>query len=218
MNDILNDIDFDAIDDNELYMLYEEDDENAKNIIFLKYKFIIDILVKKNIKAINMLHIDLQEVYSEAYIAFTDALNNYDKNNNSSLSTFISLCVDRRVSQLMIKYNRNKYKVLNETYSLDYEYDEDGDRLTLVDFLKDDKHEPLKFLAEKEQYKDLKKRIVDILTPKEYEVFMLLSRNFNIKEIGSIVGFDYKKTDNAIQRIKIKVRNILDEIEKKYNS
>ena len=33
--------------DNELIMLYRENDEDAKNILFYKYKFIIDILIKK---------------------------------------------------------------------------------------------------------------------------------------------------------------------------
>ena len=48
------------INDYELIMLYREEDEDAKNILYLKYKFIIDILIKKYQKLITALNIDMQ--------------------------------------------------------------------------------------------------------------------------------------------------------------
>ena len=46
-------IDLDELEktnDSELIMLYREDDEDAKNMLFYKYKFIIDILIKTLVK------------------------------------------------------------------------------------------------------------------------------------------------------------------------
>ena len=44
--------------DSELLMLFYDNDETAKNILYLKYKFIIDILIKKYKTAIHTLKID----------------------------------------------------------------------------------------------------------------------------------------------------------------
>ena len=52
MNSITKEM-LDNTNDSELLMLYYENDEDAKNLLFHKYKFIIDILIKKHLKFFN---------------------------------------------------------------------------------------------------------------------------------------------------------------------
>ena len=196
------------INDSELIMLYREDDENAKNLAFYKYKFIIDILIRKYQSYLKKLNVDFQEVYSECTIGFSDALRNYQDEKESSLATFITLCVERRILGLIRKYNRDKYKNLNNTYSLDFEINNDG--ANLLDILSDEgEFDPLNSITETETYRELVAKIKDRLTTREYEVFCLMSRGLNYKEIAEILKATPKQIDNTMQRIKNKIRIIL---------
>ena len=206
----MNNNDIKNTNDYELLMLYEENNEDAKNILYVKYKFIIDILIKKYKKYFEDLNIDLQEVYSECYVGFSDSLNNYKDNKNASLPTFITLCVERKLRSIVRKYNQEKYKVLQETYSLDFLYDGE---VSLMDVLKDDKSDPLKAITDKESYNDLFNNITSILTKKEYDVFILMIQGLSYQEIAKILNKTPKQIDNAMQRIKIKVRNLITKSE-----
>lgn len=198
--------------DNELIMLYHEENEDAKNILFYKYKFIIDILIKKYNKYLISLNIDYQEIYSECTVGFSDGLRSYQDNKSASLATFITLCIERRLGNIIRKYNREKYKGLQETYSLDYIYEESDTKL--MDFISDDyEHDPLKNITEQEGYNELVDSIKEKLTKKEYEVFVLMIRGLSYVEIAKILNNTPKQVDNTKQRIKAKIRNILKENE-----
>ena len=205
-------IDLDELEktnDNELLMLYREDDEDAKNMLFYKYKFIIDILIKKYQHWLSALKIDFQELYSECTVGFSDALYCFQEDKDSSLPTFITLCVERRISGIIRKYSRDKYKILQDSYSLDFIYDDNNG--SLIETISDEyNHDPLKNMAEEEEYNELIIKIKKELTKKEYEVFVLKSRGFDYQEIARILDKNPKQVDNSIQRIKTKIKNILN--------
>ena len=194
--------------DNELIMLYHEENEDAKNILYYKYKFIIDILIKKYSKYLTSLCIDYQEIYSECSVGFSDSLKSYRDNKHTSLPTFITLCVERKICNVIRKYNREKRKGLQETYSLDYIYEENDTKL--MDFISDEYvHDPLKNITEQEGYDELLNTIKNKLTSKEYEVFVLMIRGLNYIEISKILDNTPKQIDNTIQRVKNKIKNIV---------
>ena len=196
------------INDYELIMLYREEDEDAKNLLFLKYKFIIDILLRKYKAGIVALNIDYQEVYSECTVGFSDALKNYNDNKEASLPTFITLCVERRLKGVIRKYNRNKYKDMQEAYSLDFFYDDLES--SLIDSISDaGEYDPLKNMTDEEEYNELIKRIKSRLTQRECEVFSLMERGLNYHEIARILNQKDKQIDNAMQRIKNKIKTML---------
>lgn len=206
------DIDLEKTNDYELIMLYREDDEYAKNILYLKYKFIIDILIKKYQKIIIVLNIDMQEVYSECAVGFSDSLRSFQDDKDSTLPTFISLCVERRLNDLIKKYSREKYKIINDTYSLDYFYEKFG--RPLMDVLSDNSNEPLGTMMEEEEYKELLEGIEKILSKKEHNVFNFMLKGFDYKQIAKILGETPKQIDNTMQRIKNKIKKLLKENEK----
>ena len=55
---------------------------------------------------------------------------------------------------------------------------------------------------------ELYNKIIDKLTYLEELVFILKVQNFNYKEIASILDKDSKSIDNAIQRIKTKIKEL----------
>ena len=128
------------------------------------------------------------------------------------MATFITLCIERRLGNIIRKYNRDKYKGMQDTFSLDYIYSEKDTRL--MDLLSDDyEHDPLKNITEQEGYIELVNSIKDKLTEKEYEVFVLMIRGLSYIEIAEILNNTPKQIDNTIQRVKSKIRNIVNEKE-----
>ncbi len=195
------------LNDSELLMLFQENDENAKNLLFDKYKFIINIIIKKYSFVWEKLNLDYQDLFSECSVGFSDSLNSYSENKNVLLSTFISVCVERRVQSIIRKYSREKYQ---SNYSLDFIYDDK--MLSLKEIVSDDhEHDPLKNITDEEDYQELFAAIQKRLTPKENEVFVLLTQGFNYREISDILQINAKNVDNTIQRIKLKVRQVLEE-------
>lgn len=192
--------------DEKLIILAKTSDE-AKNELYKKYKYIEDILIRKYSSIASTLNIDTNELISEASFAFSDAINSYQNDKNAKLSTFISLCIDRRLQKLIKKYNSEKAKVLNNAYSLDYDYEEG---ITLKDLISDSSvNDPLNKLAEEQEYNELIDKIKDTLSDSEYEVFKLYSNGFDYQTIAMLTNKNAKQVDNTIQRLKHKIRDIL---------
>ena len=110
----------------------------------------------------------------------------------------------------MIKAGRLKNKFLNESLSLDHTY-EDG-KLPLIEVISDNSNnDPLENITKEEDLNELVSKIKEVLSDREYEVYALLVSGLNYKEIASLLDQEPKQVDNAIQRIKNKVKKILEE-------
>ena len=66
-------------------------------------------------------------------------------------------------------------------------------------------------LMNEEEFLDLNEKIKEHLSKNEYEVYELLRNGFSYTEIATLLDKTPKSVDNAIQRIKGKVRKILAE-------
>ncbi len=195
--------------DEELYSLSLEGNEEAKNMLYDKYKHIVDVLIKKYLKVIINSGIDTKEVEQEAFFAFSDALNSYRDDKNASIGTFISLCVDRRIRKVIKSQSGEKAKVLGNIYSLDYDYEEG---LSLQDIVSDkNDKDPLYNLTNEEEYRELLRKIKEKLSESEYEIFEYMTNSFDYNTIAILTNKTSKQVDNTIQRIKHKIRDIIKE-------
>ena len=196
------------MEEEELIKLALQNNEEAKNKIYEKYKYIIDILMRKYYSVALTLNIDKYELEQEALYAFSDAIHSFDTQKKVKLSTFITLCVDRRIKKVIKKYSGEKAKLLNSFYSLDYDYEEG---LTLKDMISDEKTDPLYSLTLKDDYEQLIKKIEQNLSVAELEIFNLLKNDIDRSTIMLLTGKNEKQIDNTIQRLKNKIRDIIKE-------
>ena len=194
------------MEEEEIIKLALENNEEAKNEIFERYKYIIDILMKKYRNIAIHLGIDKHELEQEALYAFSDALHSYNEEKNVKLSTFITVCIDRRIKKVLKKYSGEKAKLLNSFYSLDYDYDEGT---SLKDLISDETTDPLYNLTVKEDYEELIEKIEKSLSPAELETFRLLENGLDRQTIMELTNKNEKQVDNAIQRLKNKIRDII---------
>ncbi|MBR1413994.1 MAG: sigma-70 family RNA polymerase sigma factor [Bacilli bacterium] len=202
-------IDYSNLNDNELYMLVCEQHEDAKEILLNKYKYIINLIVKKYMVRAKMVGMEYNDLYQEALLGFSDALVNFNE-YKSSLATFVSICVERRL-QKVVKINSScKNKIMLDALSLEYKYvDLESE---LKDLISDKgKNDPLNNITSEETINTLTKNIRMKLSDNEYEVYELLINGFTYSDIAKILNKSYKSIDGTIQRIKGKVKQILNE-------
>lgn len=200
---------YDDINDQELISMLHESSEDAKDILFEKYQYIIDIEMKKYMGMAKVLGYDYHDLYQDALVGFSDALNSYRDDKNCSLASFITLCVDRKLQVSIKKAGRLKNKLLNE--SLRFEHVYSSCTTPLMDVLSDHfENDPLENIVKEEKKDELIDDIKKVLSDNEYEVFSLMIHGLKYDEISILLNKDLKQVDNAIQRIKAKIRKIIE--------
>ncbi len=191
--------------DYELISMLRESSEEAKDILYNKYSYIIDIEMKKYQKMARVLGYDLNDLYQDALVGFSDALNSYRDDKDAALSSFITLCVDRRLQVSIKKAGRLKNKMFSESLSLEYTYESFA--IPLMDMLSDNSvNDPLENIVKAEKTEEINKKIKKVLSPMEFEVFSLMMNELKYDEIATLLDEDLKSIDNAIQRIKGKLK------------
>ncbi len=197
------------IGDSQLIYMLNESSEEAKDILFQKYKYIIDIEVKKYTRMAKILGYDLNELYQDALLGFSDALNSYRDDKDTALSSFLTLCVDRRLQVSIKKAGRLKNKILNESLSLEHVYESYAS--PLMDLLSDNnENDPLENILKEEKLQELMKSIKGTLSDSEYEVYSLMINGLKYDEIATLLNKSLKQVDNTIQRVKGKIKKILE--------
>lgn len=191
--------------DYELLDYIQESNEDATEILYDKYKHIIESIAKSKLN--NNIGLEFNDLVQEGMIGFSEAIRDYKNQKDVTFYTFASLCIERQILTAIKKATRDKHKLLNDSISLDYTYNEDSN---LYDNISDDNQPtPEDKIIEMEEEKQLYKIIVDKLSPFEKQVFDLKIKNYSYKEISASLNVDTKKIDNAIQRIKQKATTAL---------
>ena len=193
--------------DEELTTMVCENSDEAKDVLFDKYNYIIDIIISKYKKSIYALGLDMTEVRQEAMVAFSGALIKYSGNKDTSLPTFISVVVERKIQNCIRAAETTKNKVHNESYSLEHEYE--VFKKPLLEIIGDNREDPLVKMSNEESYKELIKKIRESLSPFEKDVYNLMIREFNYHEIAKILDKEPKQIDNTIQRIRNKIKDLI---------
>ncbi len=200
---------YEVTNDNELLYLLGEENEDAKDILYEKYHYIIALIVKKYVPYCHKLGLEYKDFYQEALLGFADALAKYDEAKNTGLPTFITMCVERRIRDVLKKGGTQKSKIIKDSLSIDYIYD-DKYKMSLQELIGDDnKNNPLNNITSRENIENVTTQCFNILTPSEGEVFQLLIYGYTKPEVASILKMSLSSVSNTVQRIRRKCKDIL---------
>lgn len=195
--------------DYELLYMIGENDEDASNLIYEKYKPVIDFYVKKYINLVSGKGIDYNDLYQEGLLGLDSAIKSYDNNIENKFSSFAFTCIERKIITEVKKVNRQKHKILNESFSIDLAKD---DGTSLIDVITSDDKEILDLIVDKENEEIFNDKLKKELTSAEYEVYALRIKGYNYEEIAKELNKTIKSVGSSISRIKNKIRKILEEI------
>lgn len=191
--------------DYELLSFISEADENANEILFEKYRPLIVSIATKMINYCKGTSLEINDLIQEGMLGLNIAINRFNNNKETSFYTYAKKCIESKMISLVIASRRLKHKFLNDSISIEYSSN-DGEIINLENFLSDTKANPEEMLLSEEQENELIKQVKDLLTDFEEQVFSLRISGFNYKEISEILDKDSKSIDNALQRIRNKIK------------
>ena len=192
--------------DYELLSFINEADETANEILFEKYKPLIVNTATKMIRYCKGTSLEINDLIQEGMLGLNIAINRFNNNKEASFYTYAKKCIETKMISMVVASRRLKHKILNDSISLEYS-NEDGQTINIEKFLSDDKSNPEEQILNDEQETELIDRINEILTDFEQQVFTLKNNGFDYKEISEILDKDIKSIDNALQRIRHKIKN-----------
>lgn len=183
------------------------DGENAvMDYIMDKYKF----LVRSKAQAMYILGADTEDLIQEGMIGLFKAVRDYDCGRDASFYTFADLCVSRQMYTAVQASRRKKHAPLNTYVSLYGERKEMEEGTALQEILSTGQgSDPESLFLDKERMKYLEGEIQRELSTFEKQVLDLYLTGMTYSQIAKVLGKEEKSTDNALQRVKSKMKKIL---------
>lgn len=151
---------------------------------------------------------DNEDAVQEGMIGIFKAVRDYEPGAGASFSSFLELCVDRQIKTAMSGANRRKHKILTESVSLVLQEGEsengNPDIAHMMTAGRED--EPENAALIKEAVELMRKAGEERLSRFERRVWNEMLKGETYREIADVLQKSPKTIDNAIQRIKKKIR------------
>lgn len=191
-----------------LVTLAQQGDEIVIEYIFKKYR----ALVFNRAKAYFIAGADKEDLIQEGMIGLHKAIRDFDKNKNILFRYFAELCINRQLITAVKGSTRQKHIPLNSYISLNKPVFEEDSETTLMDLVVNDVFsDPEEIILHKEKSEIVKKMIEELLTPLEKKVITMYLQGVSYQETATILGYNIKTIDNALQRSKRKFEKYLSE-------
>ena len=185
--------------DEELVRAFRQGNTEAFDILMEKYK----PLVRKLSTARFLVGADHEDLVQEGMIGLYKAVRDFNPENEKQASffTFATLCIDRQMIHAIEASQRQKNRPLNDSLSLE------ADEVEAC--LLHNQASPEKLMIEQEIRDETLKRIREKLSPMERNVLELFLEGFDYREIAQALGKEPKSIDNALQRMRRKIEQLL---------
>ncbi len=149
---------------------------------------------------------DADDLLQEATLGFIKAVRDYQPELGVPFRPFAELCATRQVISAVKAATRQKHAVLNTAVSLNRPRHDEGDGETLVDIVTDSAATPEDTLVRREEAAAVAAAIREILSPYERDVVRHYLQGRSFAEIAAACGTHPKSVDNALWRVKHKLR------------
>lgn len=192
--------------DNELILAAQSGDQEALEEILMRYK----PLVHKKSQPYYMAGGDDDDIVQEGLIGLYTAVMDFNKDKFPLFNIFAGVCIERRIISAVKKASRQKHIPLNSYISLSNRVFNDDDGAYVEDVIDNGMGEnPEKILIERETVLGLEGIISQALSEFEMRVLLCHLNGMSYKEAAGVLNKDMKSIDNAMQRIKKKLENLV---------
>ena len=184
-------------------------ERDITDYIMNKYKN----LVRSKANSMQILGAVNEDLIQEGMIGLFKAIRDYDAGRDASFFTFADLCISRQMYTAVQASNRKKHMPLNSyisLYATSHEEENGRESEEFINFLGlDTQKDPEQLLIDKENVLSLEKKIEEELSAFEKQVLDLYLTGMTYTQIARVLGRDEKSTDNALQRMKAKIRKVI---------
>ena len=182
---------YSTLSDDVLAEISKDGDDNAFNELVIRYLGIIRFIARKY----SAQGYEQNDFVQEGLLALLYACNTYDRQGGSSFGSYVSLLVERRFITIIRSSQSKKAVPGSALIALD----------GLSEELTDVVRTPEEQLMDKEQLRQVLKRLRALLSAREYEVLMLFASGLSYSNISKKLNISEKSVDNALQRARRKV-------------
>ena len=176
-----------------------------------------DILIRRYVEMIRgkahlyfIVGADSEDVIQEGMIGLFKAIHDYSGNREATFKTFAELCINRQILTAVKTASRRKHQPLNDSVSLSTPVDETGGG-TLEESLGGD-------MASNPEAVFMENTLSSLLTDENSTLFSSMERRVlkeylagrKYPEIAQSLGKSYKAVDNAMQRIRKKINEYVN--------
>ncbi len=135
--------------------------------------------------------LDFDDALQEGLIGLFRAIEQYDKNQNASFSTYANVCIRNAIFAAQKAATRKKHAPLNQSVPIPAEQSTPGPEEEAI------QNEQLSLVIEKVQTR---------LSPLEKQVLRCYLNGLSYQEIGLKLGKSPKAIDNALSRLRRKLK------------
>ena len=189
--------DYDTCTDEELIARLRAGEREITDYLIDKYKS----LVRTRARALYLVGGDHEDLIQEGMLGLFQAVRDYKPGKEASFATFAGLCIDRQMYSAVASSQRQKHQPLNSFVSLSEPVSEQELRLV-------DEETPEEIMISRENVIGMHERIKERLSKFEYQVLELYLKGYDYTQIAEKLGKQPKAIDNALQRIRSKVREV----------
>lgn len=160
-------------------------------------------LIRRKASAYRQTGLEEEDLIQEAVLGLLSAAESYDDQAGASFRTFAGLCIERRLLTACRSAARQKHIPLNQYVSLNDEIDRKlvESQLASIDLMN-----PENLVISREDMERERRRIEQTLSGLEFKVLALYLSGRTYEEIAEKLTVSPKAVDNALQRIRRKLR------------
>lgn len=198
---------FSNFTDEELIIRYRDGDKQIMDYLMDKYKHV----VRSKASRMFILGADKDDLIQEGMIGLFKAVRDYDSGRDASFLTFAELCVSRQMYTAIQAAKRKKHLPLNSYISLYKNSEDEILEGQLIGAIRDfSEQNPEEILIDRENVEALQTIIDQELSTFERQVLELSMTGMGYIDIARLLGKDPKSTDNALNRVKTKIRKAIE--------
>ena len=200
---------FQNLDELQIIQNAQNGDEEAMTYLMEKYKSMVRVLSRP----LFLMDGDKDDLLQEGMIGLFKAVRTYDAGRETAFETFANLCISRQLYSAIKLSNRQKNIPLNSYVPIDTAEGEDAsnnlERTLLLDRAGSAwQQNPVEIVIGEESARYTKRMLISRLSKMETQVLDLFLKGLTYQEIAEKLGKTPKVIDNALQRIKAKLKKL----------
>lgn len=185
---------FEQLPDEELLTLIREGEADCMDILIERYKR----QVRNQARALYLIGGDGDDLIQEGMLGLFKGIRDYSPEKSASFEAFARLCISRQLYSAVQAAGRMKHAPLNTYVELSEQLERQEDRPK--------GKSPEELLIDRENTQGMQEQIERLLSPMEQEILRSYIEGESYTEIAKRMGKKAKSIDNALQRIRRKLK------------
>ena len=185
--------------DEPLWLASQQGDSAALGRLIARY----DQLAAELCASFRATGMEREDLLQEAYLGLLKAIHSYRPEKGVPFSAFAGLCMKRQLVSAVRRQTAKKNQPLNDSVPLEEtafssfpsQWQQDGPEAAVI---------------LQEESRRVREQVIMLLSPLEKETLQLYLKGFSYEEIAKKLECPEKSVDNALQRIRRKLRNMSD--------